>query len=269
MDASDSSSATGRRSHDSAMLTAASVVQHRPPGRACRCPCTPRTGVPGGYSSTSPVGNAASQPGEPSSVATASRRSSWEPSGGWTGNSSPAATLSSTSRPAAVQKCGHQDVDQAPGHLVQVERRADLPEGVVQQRVPHQGRVHEPLVLGGRHLQHGQGGQARGLPEHGLHAGHRLHPAAFPGADRQHRGGLPAGPDGIQQGGQGRVGRRGGRDQVAEVRPDQWRIQGEDVRGVPVMLDDPSGLIDAQDERPDGDVGQKRCDLPHRTRYRV
>ena len=47
------------------------------------------------------------------------------------------------------------------------------------------------------------------------------------------------------------------------------RIQGQDIRGIPVMLDNPSGLIDPQDERPYGDVGQKRSDLPHRTRYRV
>ncbi len=164
----------------------------------------------------------------------------------------------------------HQDVDQAPRHLVEVKRRPDLPEGVVQQRVAHQGGVYEPLVLGGRHLQHGQGGEARGLPVHGLHAGDRLDPASFPGADREHRGGLPAGPDGVEQGGQGRLSRGGGGDQIAQVRADQLgRIQGEDIRGIPVMLYDPPGLIDAQDERPEGDVGQKRCDLPHRTRYRV
>ncbi len=105
MDASDSRLATGRRSQDSAMLTAAwwSIMVTRT-GLPVSMHST--YGVPGGYSSTSPVGNAASQPGEPSSVATASRRSSWEPSGGLTGNSSPAATLSSTSRPAAVQKWG-------------------------------------------------------------------------------------------------------------------------------------------------------------------
>jgi hypothetical protein len=68
----------------------------------------------------------------------------------------------------------YQDVDQATGHLVQVERRADLPEGVVQERVPHQGRVDEPLVLDRRHLQDGQRHEARGFPQHGLHAGHRL-----------------------------------------------------------------------------------------------
>ena len=81
MEESESRPATGRRSHDSAIPTAASwsIVATRT-GFPVSMHST--YGVPGGYSSTSPVGNAASHRGDPSSVATASRRSSWEPSGG-------------------------------------------------------------------------------------------------------------------------------------------------------------------------------------------
>jgi hypothetical protein len=38
-----------------------------------------------------------------------------------------------------------------------------------------------------------------------------------------------------------------------------WRR--EDFQGIAVMLDYPSGLIDTQDQRPHGVVGQERSDL--------
>ena len=160
-------------------------------------------------------------------------------------------------QPGRGAEVRHQDVDQAAGHLVQVQGRADLAERVIQQRVPHQRGIDEPLGRSWRHAQHGQRGQARFIPvaEHRLDAGHRLHPAAFPGADRQDGGGLAPRLDRLEQLGQRGLGRAPAGHQVAQVGADQGiRVEGQDLGRVSVMLNDPSVLIDAEDEGPHGYV---------------
>ena len=165
----------------------------------------------------------------------------------------------------------YQDVDQAAGQLVQVERRRRSAGRCRPAARAASGPGRGTARLGRRHLQdQASADQARGSAERiGWTLTTVSSRSAVPGPDRQHRGGLPAGQRRVQQARPGPIGcatgpasrslRCSAEQGVAGIRR---RMSG----GIPVMLDDPSGLIDAEDERPRGGVGQKRCDLPHRTR---
>jgi hypothetical protein len=98
-----------------------------------------------------------------------------------------------------VAEVRHHDVDQAAGHLIEVEDGADLPEGVVQQGVPHQRGIEELLVAGRRHPHDHQGADAVVVPAHGLHGDHRVHRVIPPRPHREHRGGFPACAGGLQE----------------------------------------------------------------------
>src|SRR5215510_6814281 len=83
-----------------------------------------------------------------------------------------------------------------------------------------------------------------------------------PGAEREHRRGFAAVASGGEQPGQRRAGRLRRGDQVVQVSTEEGLAgRSEDLQRTPVMLDDPSGLIDPDDQRPHGGVGQQGGDL--------
>ena len=161
-----------------------------------------------------------------------------------------------------VAEVRHHDVDQAAGHLVKVEGGADLTEGVIKQRVPHQRGIEELLVGGRRHAHDHQCADNVVAPAHRLDGDHGVDRVGAPGAQREHRRGLPAAAGGVEQPLQRRAGLRRRRDQVAQVGTDQgFARRGEDFQRTPVMLIYPPSLIYPDDQGPPGGVGKQSSDL--------
>ena len=156
----------------------------------------------------------------------------------------------------------HHDVDQAAGHLVEVEGGADLAEGVVEQRVPHQRGIEELLVGGRRHAHDDQRADDVVAPAHRLDGDHGVDRVGAPGAEREHRRGLPAAAGGVEQTLQRRAGLRRRGDQVAQVGTEQgYTRRGEDFQRTPVMLIYPPSLVYPDDQGPRGGVGKQSSDL--------
>ncbi len=152
----------------------------------------------------------------------------------------------------------HDDVDQLRRHLVDVQRSADLAHSTVDHRVPHHRRIEETLLYRRRdpndHLrrQLGVGGPDR-LDRHD-----RIGDGAVRGPEGQHRCALPIrhrAVDKALQRGRGRPVRHG--EEAGQLRTDERAGLGrQDVTGTAIVLPDPAGLVDAEQQRPGRGVGQ-------------
>ena len=261
MEVPASSLATGRRRQDlailSALLFSTLVVRTGLPVSRHSV-----YGVPGGYRRTSPVGNAASQARVVVVAGDREPAQQVRPVHAVVGELVGRHHALQHQQAGRVAEVRHDDVDQAAGHLVQVEGGADLAEGVVEQRVPHQRGIEELLVGGRRHAHDHQCADDVVAAAHRLDGDHGVDRVGAPGAEREHRRGLPAAAGGVEQALQRRAGLRRRGDQVAQVGAEQRLAgRGEDFQRTPVMLIDPPGLIHPEDQGPRGGVGKQSSDL--------
>ena len=173
-------------------------------------------------------------------------------------------------------------VDQLARQVIDIERVADPGEGVVEHLPAHQRGVDEPLGPRRRDAQQRQRRQVGPARAHRVYGHHGLGPVPAAGVDGQHRATLAIGADRFEQPADCdravrhpdgmRVPRRtrrrhglrairlGGvsslgyaRGQVAQLRAEQlFRLPGQDLRRVPVVLHDPAVVVDPENDGPDG-----------------
>jgi hypothetical protein len=155
-------------------------------------------------------------------------------------------------------------VDQAAGHLVEIQRGVDLAEGVVKQPVPHHRWVEKPLRAGRRYA-HDHQRRTAVVAIDGLDRDHRVDRIAAPGPERQYSRGFPPRPPGLEQARQ-RRSRRTAHHQAMQGGSQQGAAPGvEHLLRVSVMPNDPSGRIYPENQRPHGGGGGERSDDPHNT----
>jgi hypothetical protein len=155
-------------------------------------------------------------------------------------------------------------VDQAAGHLVEIQRGIDLAEGVVKQPVPHHRWVEKPLGAGRRYAHNHQRRTAVAAID-GLDRDYRVDRIAALGLERQYGRGFPPRPPSLEQARQ-RRSRRTAHQQGIQGSSQQNAARGvQHLLRISVMPDDPSGRIYPENQRPHGGGGGKRSNLPHNT----
>ena len=209
------------------------------------------------------MGKVASQAGSFRSWSSAIRRSGSEPSGPCEGSSSSPIRLSSSSTPAALAEVRHERVQQHAGHVVDVERVADLGERVVEHQPAHERGVDEAFFPVRGNAEQGERGQAGAGGTHRMDGHYRLSRRTVARVDREHGAALTIGPDRLEQAGYRggavglpggvRIGLAAGRRELDELRAQQvLRLARQDRGGVPVVLHDAPVVIDPEDQGPNG-----------------